>query len=147
MSEEIKPTQDAPVAETKAEGPKLEWGETAPDKMTWYDAQKWCHEQGEGWRLPTKSELKAEFEKTNSTPIGFLKELYWSETEAEADTSEVFCVNMDSGWPVHYSKTSTPIIGGYEPAREGIKYRKPPEFNVRCVRGEKLKEREYVEWM
>jgi hypothetical protein len=68
MSEELKPMQDVPVAEVKAEGQKLEWGPEL-GRMSWYDAKNKIAElnavlsEGDkSWRLPTKVELIAEFE-------------------------------------------------------------------------------------
>ena len=49
-------------------------------KMNWWDANKACEAFGDGWRLPTKEELK--FLRTNQTVIGgFASSDYWSSSE------------------------------------------------------------------
>ena len=57
---------------------KLEWGNTCNKELNWEDAKKWCEEQGEGWRLPTRQELSEAYEQKIS---GFSTNLYWSSTE------------------------------------------------------------------
>lgn len=137
MIEEIEPTQDVPVAEAKAEGQGLEWG---PDlgRMSWYDVQTKIAElnaslaEGEkSWRLPTKYELVAEFDKAGKTPTGFQSDYYLSDTtisdeiiagfEKEGkipadfqdeyyrisrttDVGNVFIINMDNGFVSDHEK-------------------------------------------
>ncbi len=51
-----------------------------PEKMNWEDAKKACEKLGEGWRLPTKNELKILFRKKDK--IGGLSDCYyWSSSE------------------------------------------------------------------
>jgi GH24 family phage-related lysozyme (muramidase) len=51
-----------------------------PEKMNWEDAKKACEKLGEGWRLPTKDELKILFRKKDK--IGGLSDCYyWSSSE------------------------------------------------------------------
>lgn len=69
MSEEFKPTQDVPEAEAKAEGQKLEWGPflgemclfSALDKIVKLNKDL---TKGKQWKMPTRDELVAEFNKT-----------------------------------------------------------------------------------
>ncbi len=56
---------------------KLEWGKTCDKKLNWEEAKKWCEEQGEGWRLPTRQELLEAYEQKMS---GFTANGYWSST-------------------------------------------------------------------
>ena len=76
------------------EASKLEWGPEL-GQISWDDAQEKIVElnaklaEGEKpWRLPTKDELVAEFEKTGSTPIGFQSGSYWSNTTHLGGDSE-----------------------------------------------------------
>jgi len=85
--------QDAPDAESKAEGYKLEWG---PDfdliLMTWKDVQTKITElnaslpNGEKfWRLPTSDELQTESKKRILTvQRGFMGGDYWCSSDASA---------------------------------------------------------------
>lgn len=57
---------------------KLEWGKTCDKELSWEDAKKWCEEQGEGWRLPTRIELLEAYEQKID---GFTTSFYWSSTE------------------------------------------------------------------
>jgi hypothetical protein len=51
-----------------------------PEPMGWEDAKKACEKLGEGWRLPTKDELKILFRKKDK--IGGLSDCYyWSSSE------------------------------------------------------------------
>jgi hypothetical protein len=86
------------------ESSKLEWG---PDlgEMSWDDAQTKIAELNKGlaegekpWRLPTKDELVARFEKTNSTPTD--EKYYWSST-TQPDNKDNYMVSTRKGriWP------------------------------------------------
>ena len=62
MTEELKPTQDVPEAETKVEGQKLEWGPEL-GKMSWGQAKMELLNLNvvltpgsKLWRLPTRAE-------------------------------------------------------------------------------------------
>ncbi len=75
MSEELKPTNDVPAAEAKAEGQKLEWGPEVGE-MTANEAYRKAEDaKVDGWRLPTMLELKGAL-KDGVT--GFRKTNYWS---------------------------------------------------------------------
>ncbi|MEI6191447.1 MAG: DUF1566 domain-containing protein [bacterium] len=125
MSEELKPTQDVPVAEAKAEGQKLEWG---PDlgRMSWNEVQVKITDlnsklaEGEkNWRLPTRDELCNMFDmfdKTGSTPAGFSpRGVYWSDTVDPVSPDFAYSVRPAGGY-VYNDGTVT------------------PSFLVRCVR-------------
>ena len=99
-TEEPEVTQDVPAAEAKAEGQKLEWG---PDlgQMSWNDTQAKINELNKGlvegekkWRLPTKDELVAEFDKTHSTPVGFEGGPYWYGTESPGYLKWCYVIDM-----------------------------------------------------
>jgi hypothetical protein len=54
-------------------------------RMNWYDAKKACADLGDGWRLPTKEELKILYENKDKIG-GFAKYGYWwSSTEFVTD--------------------------------------------------------------
>jgi len=95
--------KDKPVAETKAEGQKLEWGPEL-GLGSWDEAQAKIEElnselaEGEKpWRLPAIEELQAEFKKTNSTPSGFRRYYYWSGTTHPFVSIGAGHVDMENG--------------------------------------------------
>jgi hypothetical protein len=59
-------------------------------KMKFEDAKKACIDLGEGWRLPTKKELKLLYRKSDEIG-GFTKSTYWSSKE------------LGDGWIYGYS--------------------------------------------
>jgi hypothetical protein len=81
------------------------WGETAEEELDWEEAKDWCEEQG--GRLPTKIELLQAYEEVD----GFIASLYWSATEANANTA----------YNVYFSNCTTYYAN------------KTNAFNVRCV--------------
>jgi hypothetical protein len=94
------PTPDAENIEVS----KLEWGPEL-GKMLYDDGQAKIAElntkltEGEkAWRLPTKDELVARFEKTNSTPTD--EKYYWSST-TRPDNKDNYMVSTRNGriWP------------------------------------------------
>ena len=65
----------------------LEWGPTAPERMTWRQAVSWCRAQGDGWRLPTVDELETILDRSCYDPAvveplraGTVSSYYWSST-------------------------------------------------------------------
>ncbi|MFA5934610.1 MAG: DUF1566 domain-containing protein [Candidatus Paceibacterota bacterium] len=104
---------DVPVAETKAEEQKLEWGPEL-GRMSWYDAENKIAELNAGllegekpWRLPTKDELVAEFNKAGKTPIDFQDDYYWSGTALTydlEDSDHFHIVSMDKAYVYHDEK-------------------------------------------
>ena len=55
-----------------------------PSVMTWGDAKIACAKLGNGWRLPSKDELKILY-KNKDKIGGFANLLYWSSTEVVYD--------------------------------------------------------------
>jgi hypothetical protein len=51
-----------------------------PEVMNWDDAKKSCRALGNGWRLPTKTELNILY-KNREKIGGFRDDIYWSSTE------------------------------------------------------------------
>jgi hypothetical protein len=57
-----------------------------PSFMNWVDATKACADLGDGWRLPTKDELKYLY--VNKIAIGeFTNKTYWSSTVVDDETA------------------------------------------------------------
>jgi hypothetical protein len=57
-----------------------------PIFMNWVDATKACADLGDGWRLPTKDELKYLY--VNKIAIGeFTNKSYWSSTVVDNETA------------------------------------------------------------
>jgi hypothetical protein len=55
------------------------------NKMDWHKAKKKCEELGNGWRLPTKSELELiHTDLIQNGNINFKKDYYWSKTETSS---------------------------------------------------------------
>lgn len=73
---------DEPVIQ-KIPAKTLEWGPESEEEMLWDEAVEWCKKQGEGWRLPTQTELLQAYddEKIRKT---FKNRYFWSATEASA---------------------------------------------------------------
>ena len=51
-----------------------------PNTMNWDDAKITCEALGDGWRLPSKDELKILYENKDKIG-GFADRVYWSSTE------------------------------------------------------------------
>jgi len=88
---------------------KLEWGKTCDKELNWEEAKKWCEEQGEGWRLPTRQELLKAYEQKMS---GFTTNFYWSSTE----------YSSNNAWSQYF-------VNGYQSA-----FNKVSGNYVRCIR-------------
>jgi hypothetical protein len=57
-----------------------------PEKMNWKDAKKACEKLGEGWRLPTKDELKLICQNKNANEFNIKDSYpYWSSTKNGED--------------------------------------------------------------
>ena len=89
---------------------KLEWGKSSDEKMDWYEAKKWCKEQG--GRLPTIVEL---MEAYHGKVEGFESNSYWS--SSENSTTNAYRLYFVSGY---VGTTSLKSLSYY----------------VRCVRGQ-----------
>ena len=70
----------------KPTGERLQLHQNAfEQKMDWITAKIRCKELGNGWRLPTKSELEliyADLKKKGS--LDFKEDFYWSHTETSS---------------------------------------------------------------
>ena len=55
-----------------------------PNTMTWGDAKKACSNLGEGWRLPTVSELKILYHYKDDY-LSNMSKAYWSSSDADYD--------------------------------------------------------------
>ena len=85
---------------------KLEWQENPPsDPMTWDEANEYVKSLGEGWRLPTKEELK---EAYDSKIEGFKKSLaYWGSEEYVQNTIYAWLVNFYNRYVLYGGKTNS----------------------------------------
>ena len=55
-----------------------------PKAMKWDVAREVCQKLGEGWRIPTKSEINLLYKNKNKIG-GFINDYYWSSKEYDAD--------------------------------------------------------------
>jgi hypothetical protein len=96
-------------------GEKIEVAENDFDKMmTWHEAKKACKELGEGWRLPSKEELKVIQKELYKKNKGNFKLIgYWSGSE----------INEKKAYYVHF----------YRKGMEGKGIKNAPTY-VRAVR-------------
>ena len=77
-------------------------------KMNWDDAKKACADLGDGWRLPTKDELKILYE--NREKIGGFANIYlyyWSSTESNTALAYVVYFTSQNCGEDNYFKTNT----------------------------------------
>ena len=86
----------------------LEWGAEAPDRMNWEEAVKWCESQGEGWRLPTITELyQAYWDKVE----GFTQSnYYWSSTTYPASYTSAMSVDFNGGIAYNSGKANSSYV-------------------------------------
>ncbi len=71
------------------------------NRMEWNDAKSSCNELGNGWRLPTKSELELMRTELHKKGKGNFKSAsYWSGTET--DRSYAWSFDFHSGFDYSY---------------------------------------------
>ena len=77
--------------------------EDFPDSMDWYDAMAACQNLGNGWRLPTKEELKAMYEQLHKHGKGNFGDSidgggrwYWSSSQG----------NSNNAWSMYFDDGS-----------------------------------------
>jgi hypothetical protein len=73
-----------------------------PKAMKWDIAREVCQKLGEGWRIPTKSELNLIY-KNKYKIGGFINDYYWSSKEFETD---------------YYDNSSKPLIKRFNDGSE-----------------------------
>lgn len=83
----------------------IKWGPESEEMMTWYEAKKWCEEQG--GRLPTRLELQCALEDEEIRKT-FQSSYYWSSTEV-SDTS-VYYVSFSSCNAYGYGKGGSSYV-------------------------------------
>jgi hypothetical protein len=75
------------------------------NRMDWYQAKSACNELGNGWRLPTKSELKLMFKLLDPNGKGkFKNSEYWSNTEGV--NNYAWTINFKFGMEWSYNKSN-----------------------------------------
>lgn len=91
----------------------LEWGPTAPRRMTWQEAMDWCAALREGghddWRLPTIQELTSVIDYTRCNPacapaLGMAAFTHWSSTTFAYNPLYAWLVHFDDGLVSAYYK-------------------------------------------
>lgn len=66
-----------------------------PKTMNWSDAKKACSNLGEGWRLPTMSELKFLFLYKDDS-LNNMRKAYWSSADSDPDFAEIPDFNFEN---------------------------------------------------
>jgi hypothetical protein len=92
------------------------------NEMNWYQAKSACYDLGNGWRLPTKEELKVMYEQLHKKDQGNFKEdtLYWSSTEDD-DGDVAWAFGFTSrGFTATYYKTNTVYVRAVRALPQGI---------------------------
>ena len=74
-------------------------------KMTWDNAKNACKGLGDGWRLPTKDELKSLYENKKTIGGFFNNTSYWS--SSEHSVPDAFLVYFINGEVHHFLKYKT----------------------------------------
>jgi hypothetical protein len=81
-----------------------------PQKMTWDEADKACRSLGEGWRLPTKTELNIIWQKKASiSSLCYFGDYdYWSSTQ---DYKNAWAQKFNEyGWTASISKNAQCVV-------------------------------------
>lgn len=77
---------------------KIEWQSNPPEEsMTWFEAVEYAKSLGEGWRLPTRSEL---IDACDNKIEGFEAIYYWSSSTYAQSTNFAWLVDFSFG-PVY----------------------------------------------
>ncbi len=101
---------------------KLEWqSDISPKNMTWHEAKDYAASLGDGWRLPTRTELLTLVDDTKHSPSCSVfpdcpSEYFWTSTPWAGSSS--------GAWRVHFSSGSATTYG------DVVSY----GYRVRCVR-------------
>lgn len=81
----IKKSSTTIIGQTTLVGNLMIAQKDFPEKMKWWDAKTACTALGDGWRLPTKSEMLLLFQNKATINGIYEREYYWSSTELEND--------------------------------------------------------------
>jgi hypothetical protein len=101
---------------------KLEWqSDISPKNMTWHEAKDYAASLGDGWRLPTRTELLTLVDDTKHSPSCSVfpdcpSEYFWTSTPWAGSSS--------GAWRVHFTSGSATTYG------DVVSY----GYRVRCVR-------------
>ena len=99
--------------------------------MNWEDANMACKKLGEGWRLPTISELELIDDNDDDLKGFFKNSYYWSATENE--DGKIFVINIGS---IFITATDFRVLGNYRASNKSEKYYVRP---VRTLNSEEIK--------
>lgn len=86
----------------------LEWQADVPDqKMTWAEAKEYAASLGDGWRLPTRTELLTLVDDTKHNPACSAfpdcpSECFWTSTPWAGSSSYAWSVLFDFGFSTDY---------------------------------------------
>jgi hypothetical protein len=99
--------------------------------MNWEDANIACKKLGEGWRLPTISELELIDDNDDELKGFFKNSYYWSSTENE--DGKIFVINIGS---IFGSALELRVLGNYNASNKSEKHYVRP---VRTLNSEEIK--------
>jgi hypothetical protein len=99
--------------------------------MNWEDANIACKKLGEGWRLPTISELELIDDNDDDLKGFFKNSYYWSSTENE--DGKIFVINIGS---IFTTAVDLRVLGNYRASNKSEKYYVRP---VRTLNSEEIK--------
>lgn len=79
--------------------------------MDWYKAIRQSDKKGDGWRLPTKVELKIIYEELHEKSLGdFGNVNYWSCIEDEEDSDYAYGLCFEDGYTYWNSKFANEYV-------------------------------------
>jgi formylglycine-generating enzyme required for sulfatase activity len=94
----------------------IEWQSNPPKEyMTWYEAVDYAESLGDGWRLPTRSELVNAYD---GDVIGFKKNSYWSSNTYAESTNLAWYVYFHNGNVYYCDKTFNSYVRCVREIRE-----------------------------
>jgi hypothetical protein len=81
----------------------IEWQSNPPEEpMNWYKAMEYAESLGNGWRLPTRSEL---IDAYDNKVKNFIFMYYWSSSTYDQNTNRAWRLVFDDGGVGNNDKT------------------------------------------
>ena len=79
--------------------------------MDWYKAKRQSEKKGDGWRLPTRDELKIIYSELHEKALGdFGNVNYWSGIEDEEDSDYAYGLCFEDGYTYWNSKFANEYV-------------------------------------